>query len=56
MSECLVNHDPYRARAEVVEAFAAETISPDLRDELALLAEGYRVLAVGIAREQDAAR
>jgi hypothetical protein len=35
----------YRARAEVIEAFVAETISPDLRDELTLLAEGYRQLA-----------
>jgi hypothetical protein len=45
-----------RARAEVIRAFAAETINPDLRTELTLLAEGYRTLAGETDREPKARR
>jgi hypothetical protein len=45
--------EDYRARAEVIEAFVAETINPDLRSELSRLAEGYRLLALEAAREPD---
>jgi hypothetical protein len=39
------DREDYQARAEVIRAFAVETINPDLRCELTLLADGYRTLA-----------
>jgi hypothetical protein len=58
MRERSGTYDPedYRVWAEVIRAFAAETINPDLRRELALLAEGYRTLASETAREPEARR